>query len=65
MRNTVAKPTFIILAFNVALGRKIISMKTLYERGTHTVAKLTFIILAYNVTFINKSYGDTKRRRVI
>ena len=26
------------------------------------VAKLTFIILAFNVTFINKSYGDPKRR---
>ena len=61
MRNTVAKLTFIILA----LGRKIISMKTLYERGIHKAAKLTFIILAYNVTFINKSYGDTKIRRVI
>ena len=29
MRNTVAKLTFIILAFNVTLARKIISMKTL------------------------------------
>ena len=26
------------------------------------VAKLAFIILAFNVTFINKSYGDPKRR---
>ena len=28
-------------------------------------AKLTFIVLTFNVTFINKSYGDTKRRCVI
>ena len=25
-------------------------------------AILTFIILTFNVTFINNSYGDTKRR---
>ena len=31
----------------------------------NTVAKLTFIIFAFNVTFINKSYGDIKRRCVI
>ena len=30
-----------------------------------TAAKLTFIILIFKVTFINKSYGDTKRRCVI
>ena len=30
-----------------------------------TVAKLTFIVLTLNVTFINKSYGDTKRRCLI
>ena len=27
--------------------------------------KPTLIILTFNVTFINKSYGDTKRRSVI
>ena len=32
---------------------------------SNTVTKFTFIILALNVTFINKSYGDTKRRCVI
>ena len=31
----------------------------------NTVAKLTFIALTFNVKFINKSYGDTKRRCVI
>ena len=31
----------------------------------NTVAKLTFIILAYYVTFINKSYGDIKKRCVV
>ena len=30
-----------------------------------TVAKFTFIVLTFNVTFINKSYGDTKRRCLI
>ena len=30
----------------------------------NTAAKLTFIILNINVTFINKSHGDAKRRRV-
>ena len=30
----------------------------------NTAAKLAFIILKLNVTFINKSYGDTKRRCV-
>ena len=31
----------------------------------NTVAKHTFIVLTFNVTLINKSYGDTKRKRVI
>ena len=31
----------------------------------NTVAKLTFIVLTFNVTLINKSHGDTKRKRVI
>ena len=31
----------------------------------NTVAKLTFTALTFNVTFINKSYGDTKRRYAI
>ena len=35
MRNTAAKLTFITLAFNVTLARKIIGMKTLYwERSS-------------------------------
>ena len=32
---------------------------------SNTVAKFTFIILVLSLTFINKSYGDTKRRCVI
>ena len=43
------------------LARKFVSMKTL----RNTLAKLTFIVLPFNVTFIDKSYGDTKRRCVI
>ena len=31
----------------------------------NTAAKLTFLILTFNVTFINKNYGDTKRRYAI
>ena len=42
-------------------ARKLLVWK-LYMRKT--AAKLAFIILKLNVTFINKSYGDTKRRCV-
>ena len=63
MRNTVVKLTFIILAFNLTLAIKNVSVKTLCMRNT--VAKLTFSIIEFNVTFTNKLYGDTKRRCVI
>ena len=43
------------------LARNFVSMKTL----RNTVGKLTFIVLTFNVTFIDKPYGNTKRRCVI